>query len=186
MDSDEKLTHRYVPSVGRGSLVTGDAKLEFVRVDDSELVKIHGDPNLDPMQFAATPYGDGDYYQYGQKADDPLNAIFDMEDDLRDTMNSIQDAASSIEQAGVGVNRAGERVSQVIDGTDSTIEDVADEAVKALEEFQGAMRDVRAIVGNPETQQSLQEAARQVAGSYCRKHKRRWNQLIERLRASKK
>tara|TARA_R110002049_G_scaffold2750_2_gene21737 strand:+ start:616630 stop:617886 length:1257 start_codon:yes stop_codon:yes gene_type:complete len=158
MDEKEKLTHRYIPSVGRGSLVTGDAKLEFVRVDNSELIRIHGDPNLDPISFAATPYGDGDYYQYGQKADDPLSAIFDLESDLRGTMQSIQGAASSIEEAGVGVNDLAKQVSQVIDGTDTTIEDIADEAVQALEEFQGAMRDVRAIVGNPETQQSLQDA----------------------------
>ena len=157
MGENERLTHRYVPTIGRGSLVTGDSTIEFVRVDDQRLQDIHRDPNLDPAQFASIPYGDGDYYQFGQKAEDPLKSLYALEDDLRDTMESIRGAGQSIEQAGVSVNELARQVSEVIGGTDSTIEDVADQAVQALEEFQGAMQDVRAIVGNPEMQQRLQE-----------------------------
>ena len=163
MDRKQKLTHRYVPRIARGSLVTGDGTLEFIRVTDEQLRKIHidpiqPDPNFDPASFASLPYGEGNYYMHGQKEEDPLKAIFELEGDLRGTMNSIQGAAASIEEAGVGVNELAQQVSQVIDGTDSTIEDVADEAVKALEEFQGAMQDVRAIVGNQETQENLARA----------------------------
>ena len=159
LGEQNRLTHRYVPTIGRGSLVTGDAKIEFVRVDDQQLLDIHRDrdPNLDPTQFASLPYGDGDYYRFGQKAEDPLNSLYALEDDLRDTMESIRGAGRSIEQAGVSVNELAQQVSDTIGGTDSTIEEVAGQAVLALEEFQGAMQDVRAIVGNPEMQQRLQE-----------------------------
>jgi len=158
LDSSKKLTRRYVPTIGRGSLVTGDAKLEFVRVDDDKLHAIQGVTEVDPIEYATTPYGDGDYYKFGLNAEDPFKAFLKLEDDMRSTMESIRGAGMSIAQAGESVNDLAMQMTQVIDGTDSKVSDLADEAVKALEEFQGAMRDVRAIVGDPETQKNLQEA----------------------------
>ena len=49
-------------------------------------------------------------------------------------------------------------VEQRVGGTDRKVREVTDEAVTALEEFQGAMRDVRALLGNPEMQANLKRA----------------------------
>ncbi len=58
--------------------------------------------------------------------------------------------------AGESVDQLAIEVRDVVGGTDSKFDVAADEAVKSLEEFQGAMRDVRAIVGNPEMRDNLE------------------------------
>jgi phospholipid/cholesterol/gamma-HCH transport system substrate-binding protein len=69
---------------------------------------------------------------------------------------SIRTASESIAQTSNSVNDLAVQAREAVDVTDSRVDRVADEAVAALEEFQGAIRDVRAIIGDPALRQNLE------------------------------
>lgn len=154
MNSQRSLPHRYVPRIGTGNFVTGDAQLEFVRANDRSLASIFGEDR----EILAKPYSDGEFLDYGTKS----QSMFEMQGDIQDTFSAIQTAAESIAQAGESVNRLGNQVSEIVGGPESTLDEVSDEVVKTLEEFQAVMRDIRVIVGNPETQESIQSTIAQL------------------------
>lgn len=150
MDGEQRLTHEYVPQIGSGNLVTGDSKLEFVRANiDSP--KLPGPLRTDPEMYAA-PFSDDEFLDYGRKT----QSLFDMQDGIQSSVDAIQAAAQSIAGAGESVNQLAIEVRQVVAGTDGQIDAVSDEAVAALEEFQGAIQDVRKIIGNPKTRADLE------------------------------
>lgn len=155
MDPEYKLTHEYIPRIGVGSVISGDAKLEFVRASPEQLAKL--DSELIPQLFA-----DGDYIQYGKKSQDPFNLLFTMEEELVGTMQSIRRAGNSIDRAGSGFTQIVENVQGVVGNTDTKIDNVAAEAVKALEEFQGAMREVRQIIGSEKIREDLENSIDQI------------------------
>ena len=158
MDEGQQLAHTYIPRISMGSLITGDAKLEFVRADPRTLASIYED---DP-DILSQPYGDGDYLNYGRKAEDPFNVLFSLEDDMRSTMESIRDAGQTIQQAGDSVNQLAGEIRTVVGGSDIVLEDVSDEAVEALRQFQGTMQDVREIINNPVLRQNLEASAQRL------------------------
>ncbi|MEM6691877.1 MAG: MlaD family protein, partial [Planctomycetota bacterium] len=90
MDSDKPITRRYVPKIGAGSLVTGESELKFVLADQEILnQKFEADPEL-----IATEYADGDFLDNGEKT----KGIFDMEDDLQETIETINRAGKSVDE----------------------------------------------------------------------------------------
>ena len=150
MDASKTMTHRYVPRIGTGNLVTGDAQLEFVLAKPEQLRKNLGED----MELADAPYLDDEYLNYGENSE----SLFEMQSDLQQTFEAIRSAGESIASAAESVNQLATGVNKVIGGTDSKIEQVADEAVKALREFNGAMADVRVIVGNPIFRENLEKS----------------------------
>ncbi len=160
MDSDVKLTHRYIPRIGTGSLITGDSVVEFVRADDTTLVrKLDGNVDL-----ADEPYTDDETVTYGEKATDPLRVFTEMEDDVRTTLDKIRAAGTAIERAGGSIDELAAEVRTVINGSDTTLRDMSQEAVETLEEFQGAIRDVRSIINNPVIRTNLETSIAKIPG----------------------
>ncbi|MFK8110968.1 MAG: MlaD family protein [Rubripirellula sp.] len=151
MNSDKPLTHRYVPQIGTGNLVSGDSKLEFVKRSVQQLRPVVR-PRADEF------YSDGEFVDYGEKS----QSLFEMQDDLQSTFDAIQSAGESIASAGESVNQLASEVRDVIGGADGKLDRVSQEAVKTLEEFQGAMRDVREIVGNPELKIALEKSVGEI------------------------
>jgi len=155
MDASKTMTRRYIPRIGTGNLVTGDAQLEFVLAKPDQLKEIFPPKPDEPKSDAANePYLDGEYLDYGKNSE----SLFEMQADLQQTFDAIRNAGESIAIAAESVNQLASSVNEVIGGTDSKIEQVADEAVKALKEFNGAMADVRAIVGNPILRESFEKS----------------------------
>jgi phospholipid/cholesterol/gamma-HCH transport system substrate-binding protein len=151
LDANQKLTYRYIPRIGSGSFVTGDAKLEFVRATERELATNLGDK----ADLIDKPYGDGDFIDYGSKA----SSMFEMQGDILDALAAIRTAGDSISTAGENVSGLATEVREVVGGTDKKIEELTDEVVKTLGEFQGAIQDVRKIVGDPALNENLQRSA---------------------------
>jgi len=87
-----------------------------------------------------------------------------MQSDLQQTFEAIRNAGSSIAVAAESINKLATGVEKVVGGTDSKIEQVADEAVKALGEFNGAMADIRSIVGNPVLRENLEKSVSELPG----------------------
>ena len=156
MDEQFELTHEYIPRIGVGSVITGEATVEFVRADPQQLNKIYNTESA--RALIPKPYIDEEYYYFGQKRDDPFNVLFGLEDELRQTMQSIRSAGDSIDTAGQNVNALVTEARQVVGGTDDNVDAIADEAVEALKQFQEAIKDVRKIVGDPELRESLNDS----------------------------
>lgn len=151
----DNLTHEYIPKIGTGSLISGDAKLEFVRASESELGALH----LDRLEsIRDQKYTDEQYISYGKKNADPFSLIFNLEDELRLTLESVRSASQSMQTVGENVDGLVGETRGVVGQANEQLSDVAQEARNALIEFQGAMRDIRDVVGDPALKDSLAEA----------------------------
>ena len=151
----ENLSHEYVPKISAGSLITGDSKLEFVKASESELVAIHQDRLT---QIRDQKYTDQQFLSYGRKSSDPFSLMFDLEDELRSTLQSVRSASGSMQSIGENFDGLVDDARGVVGQADNQIGDVAQDARNALIEFQGAMRDIRDVIGDPAIKESLGEA----------------------------
>ena len=160
MDATKQMSHSYVPRIGTGNFVTGDAKLEFVLGKPAKLRGIFEKPGEenDYPEILKQPYTDGEYISYGENSE----SLFEMQSDLQQTFEAIRNAGSSIAVAAESINKLASGVETVVGGSDSKIEQVADEAVQALREFNGAMTDIRQIVNNPVIRENLEESVVQL------------------------
>ena len=154
MDSNKPMSHAYLPRIGTGNFVTGDAQLEFVLGKPAELRE------LVKPDLLTEPYTDGEYISYGENSE----SLFEMQSDLQETFEAIRNAGSSIAVAAESINQLASGVEKVVGGTDSKIEQVADEAVKALGEFNGAMAEIRSIVGNKSLRENLEKSVAELPG----------------------
>ncbi|GAA5508236.1 MlaD family protein [Novipirellula caenicola] len=158
MDSTKPIDRHYIPTIGNSSLVTGDAAIEFVRATEEELEKALGGK----MELVSTRFAHEDYLDYGQKSKNPYNVLFSMEGQMLETMESIRKAGDSIALAGENVNLLAVEVKDTVGGADQNMDRLAQEAVETLEEFQGAIRDVRKTVGNPLIQENIERSMAQL------------------------
>ena len=154
MDSDRPISHRYVPRIGSGNFVTGDAKIEFVPATQGQLASIYENDD----QRMGELYTPGEFFNYGSKTE----SLFEMQSELSDTFKAIRVAGESIASAGESIDQLAKEVRQVVGGTDGQIDQVSKNAVAALEEFQAVMRGVRDIVENPEIKEGLESSAKQI------------------------
>ena len=154
MDSNKPMSYSYLPRIGTGNFVTGDAQLEFVLGKPAELRELGKSEDLSKL------YADGDYISYGENSE----SLFEMQSDLQETFEAIRNAGSSIAVAAESINQLASGVEKVVGGTDSKIEQVADEAVKALGEFNGAMAEIRSIVGNKSLRENLEKSVAELPG----------------------
>ena len=162
IDSARQLNRGYVPRTVTGSLITGDAKLEFQKDRAAALNNLDGQAPIgeppvpknnswDPPEemLASTFYSDGDYIlSNSNKSDDPLAVITNLEDDVRETLVSIQ-------RAGDSVNELASSVRGIVSDNEVNIRDVAAKATRSLDEFQLAMTDIRSVVNDPELRARL-------------------------------
>lgn len=160
MDSTKKVSHSYIPRIGTGNFVTGDAQLEFVLGKPAKLRSIWdaNGKSEDYPEILKQPYTDGEYVSYGENSE----SLFEMQSDLQQTFESIRNAGSSIAVAAESINQLASGVEKVVGGSDSKIEQVADEAAQALREFNAAMKDIREIVNNPVIRDNLEESVVQL------------------------
>jgi len=162
IDSERQLNRGYVPRTVTGSLITGDAKLEFQKDRAAALINLDGQAPVgqppvpknnswDPPEeiLASTYYSDGDYIlSNSNKSDDPLAVITNLEDDVRETLVSIQ-------RAGDTVNELATSVRGIVSDNEVNIRDIAAKATRSLDEFQLAMTDIRSVVNDPELRARL-------------------------------
>ena len=154
MDRTKPLTHRYIPQIGAGNLVTGDAKLEFVKGTDRRLAELFPDDR----EIIAKPFSEGQFLDYSEES----SGLLEMQGDLQDTFKTIRSAGESIALAGESIHELAKEVRQVVGGADGRLDELSEQAVRTLEEFQGVMRDVREIVGNPALQSSIEKTANEL------------------------
>ncbi|QDV86582.1 MlaD family protein [Stieleria sp.] len=153
------LTHEYLPKIKTKSIITGDAKLEFVKGTEDELQEIHKE-RLQTIRDEK--YTDEQLISYGTPASDPFSLVFNLEDEVRETLEAVQSASGALQSVGDNVNQLVQNADGVVQNAEGQMGNVAQDARNALIEFQGAMRDIRNVIGNPELRDSLAEALREL------------------------
>ncbi|MCS7468069.1 MlaD family protein [Stieleria sp. ICT_E10.1] len=153
------LTHEYLPKIKTKSIITGDAKLEFVKGTEDELLEIHKE-RLQTIR--SETYTHDQLISYGTPASDPFSLVFNLEDEVRETLEAVQSASGSLQSVGDNVNQLVQNADGVVQNAEGQVGNVAQDARNALIEFQGAMRDIRNVIGNPELRDSLAEALREL------------------------
>lgn len=163
IDSDRQLTRNYLPRTISGSLITGDAKIEFQK-DAAEArrnledARAKADPSSVPTgdrfdlseeTLASTFYNDGDYIlTTDQPNEDPLKAIANLEDDVRRTLQKM-------EQAGAAIETAARSFNGVVSGNEGNIRDIAAKATRSLDQFEKTMTEIQSIMADPELRAGL-------------------------------
>ncbi len=165
IDAERQLTRNYVPRTVTGSLITGDAKLEFQKDNTAALINLDGQAPVgtaaipknnrwDPPEetLANTYYSDGDYILSNDRpVEDPLTIIAKLENEVRTTLDAIRTAS-------LGVNDAASKLTGVVTTNESSIRDIMTKTSLSLDQFQLAVRDVQSIVSDPELKASLKQS----------------------------
>jgi len=177
IDADRKLTRAYVPKIGAGSLVTGDAKLEFRKDLAAALENLDGQAPVgqtpipinqqwDPPEeeLLASFYGDGDYILSRHAVSDPLLGINGLEDELRDTLQTVQRAGAAMENAGSSVHELAVSMRGLLSDNENNLQELLGSAGQAVNEFKDAMAEIRGIVADPQLRALLNETLETLPG----------------------
>lgn len=169
IDADRQLTRNYVPRTITGSLISGDAKLEFQKDPLTALENLDGQAPVGEAavpknnrwdapeeRLASTYYGDGDYIlSPNRNGADPLASIANLEGDVRETLKTLQQAGASIERAGKSIDQLALSVGGIVSENETNIQTIVAKANETLDQFQGTMVDIRSIVNDPELRAGL-------------------------------
>lgn len=142
VDRDRKLRMNEQPRIGVGSLVTGDAVLEFVRDENN--------PNHDFIQ-------EGDFIPTGIVASDPLQMLVNMEDEMLTAFRSIDTAAHGMQQVFTTLQN---KIETVLD--EQQVERVLSGVEEALASFSDAADSVTSFVSDPKLRERIAEAAEEL------------------------
>ncbi len=157
-----------VPRIGTGSLITGDAIVEFVPASEEQLVRLFdgqgssldGQPmppnnRLDPeeLKMAEQPVTDGYYMSVGEVSGDPFKVLVNLEDDMRLTLAAVR-------QAGQSVDALAADVRQFVGGDQIPVREIAVETQATIEEFHKLLADIRQVTSDPNMRTSLEETLR--------------------------
>jgi phospholipid/cholesterol/gamma-HCH transport system substrate-binding protein len=160
IESQYELTQNELPRIKVGSLITGEAVVEFLPASDQQLVALYdgvgGDPpngRLDPNEkdISLKPMTDGLYLRGGSAVGDPFQVLVGLESDVRSALQSVNSAGNAVTQL------AGD-VRGVMGGGGDEIAELARETRAAIADFRMAMNDIRSIVGDPKLREQLQQS----------------------------
>ncbi len=139
LDQSQPVRLNEYPRISTGSLVTGDAVVEFVRMQ--------ADPRDDLLK-------EGDFLPNGVVANDPFDVIINLENNMAEALDSIEEAA----------NRASEILEnlQWIGTNRDQFQRILEKTELALDQFSGAMQSINDVVGDEQLQTELRAALSQL------------------------
>lgn len=149
IDAKYQLGKNEICRITTGSLVTGDAVLEWVRSETETDI---------PTEYIH----DGDYLTNGEVAADPFKLIARFEDQAESALVSVESAGLSISGAGQEVEKVAQGINSILGPKQPELESMVDEAVLALQNFNTVMSDIEAITGDEQLKSRLQDTVRQV------------------------
>jgi len=139
LDRDKPVRLNEYPRISTGSLVTGDAMVEFVRNE--------ADPNTELLK-------DGDYLVNGQVAGDPFEVLLGLEQRMARAFSSIEEAAT--------------RASVILEnlqwlGSDrGRFQELLAKTESAITSFDQAMRSIDVVLGDQQVREQLRSAVAEV------------------------
>lgn len=161
LDSKFKVRARELPQIGKGSLITGDAVVEFVPPSQDSLVErfdgAAGSPRdalLDENEvlLASTPIKDGDFFRGGRVAADPFDALLNMQEGFGTTLTAIEMAGNQVTALALDVRK-------LIGSGDGAMQDLARKADATIDNFNRTLNSIEGVFNDPSIKVSLDTLA---------------------------
>jgi phospholipid/cholesterol/gamma-HCH transport system substrate-binding protein len=155
MDARYRLARNQVCRISTGSLVTGDAILEWVEADEDTGRK---------TEFIE----DGDYSKSDLVPTDPIRMISEFEDQIGSVLVSIEGAGQSIDGAGQEVEVVAQRLNQIlgrketVDAGETELESLVDELLLATRNFNSVMADIKQLTGDENLKTQVRDAVQRL------------------------
>lgn len=134
VDAMYRLRENEVCRISTGSLITGDAILEFVRSQNPAA--------------STDPLSDGDYLTNGTVATSPFEVIANLEGRMNSAIDSIQNAGDQ-------VSLLAQNLNTVVGDNRQELRSIVRKTDIALDSFAQAMDGVERLLGDPEIQEKL-------------------------------
>ena len=163
IQSKYNLKQNEICRIRIGSMVTGDAQLEFVASNLNQQLKnfdMNQNGRLDSAEKkkAEELLQDGDYLTTGVVAEDPLQIIINMEQKMGATFDSIENASNGIERAAYDFAALMQHLNEFMGTNDGRLQGILNKTEIALDNFGAAMSIVNDLAGDPQFQASLKQA----------------------------
>ncbi len=158
IDANYRLKTNLVCRISTGSMVTGDAILEWVNSD------ARSDVPLEDIK-------DQDYLTDGEVAGDPFQIMARMEDRLESALDSIQGAGHSIGNAGVEVEQVARGMNKILGAKEPELQAMVDESLLALQNFNSVMVDLREVTGDKELNEQLRGSIKRLPELFAKAEK---------------
>ncbi|MFN3193356.1 MAG: MlaD family protein [Aureliella sp.] len=165
LDSEFRVRAGDQPRIGTGSLITGDAVVEFVPVPNDSprlLARFDGingakDGFLDQEEkLAANSYiQDGEYYKGGTVAPNPLDAFVDIESSMSETLGTFQSAGNAITTAGNQVTQLASDVQRIIGGGDGEFKRIAQQAELTIDNLNRTLNTIDGVFSDPNIKNTI-------------------------------
>lgn len=157
LDSEYKVRAGELPRIGTGSIITGDAVVEFIPpTPESLLERFDGtggslqDGILDQNEssLAAAQIKDGDFLSGGRVAPDPLDTLVNMQDSFATTLGAIETAGNQVTALAVDVR-------EMLGDGDGELQKLAQKTEQTIENFNRTLTAIDEIFRDPNLKQTL-------------------------------
>ncbi len=157
LESRYRIRAGEVARIQTGSLITGDAVIEFLPATrNSLLTRFDGvggglkDGNLqaEEQEMAAAYLKDQDYLTGGEVAKDPLDSVLSMQENFSTTLQSI-------DVAGKEISMLARDVRTLMGTQDGSVPNIVKKAEQTIDNFNQTLDAVEAILGDPKLREAL-------------------------------
>lgn len=145
IDSKRELHRSEICRIGSGSLVLGDAVIEFVP---------SGDESADSSLIQ-----DGEYIE-GTVQSDPMKVLVDVAEKMPDAIHEIQ-------QAGRELALLGRNVNTIVGNNEQQFERIMQSSERAIVKFEAAMSSIDELVGDPELKARLKKSLEELPDMFA-------------------
>ncbi len=166
LDSKYKVFARELPRIGTGSIITGDAVVEFVPpTQESLLARFDGaggsprDGMLDENEqlLTATPIQDGDFFRGGRVAADPFDALLTMQEGFGTTLSAIETAGNQVTALALDVRK-------LMGSGDGALQDIARKTELTIDNFNQTLDSIEGLFNDPNIKSALETLATRLPG----------------------
>lgn len=166
LDAKYKVRARELPQIAQGSLITGDAVVEFVPPSQDSLIgRFDGaggsprDALLDEneMLLASTPIKDGDFFRGGRVAADPMDALLNMQEGFGASLAAIETAGNQVTALALDVRK-------LMGSGDGAMQDVARKLDTTIDNFNQTLDAIEGLFNDPSLKSSLDTLATRLPG----------------------
>ncbi len=161
LDENMKVRSSELCRIGNGSLITGDAVVEFVPPTPQSLVQRFDGRDGQPPDgqlseaeklVAAAYLKDRDYINGGVLAPDPLASLVTMQEKFTPTLIAI-------EQAGNQVGALARDIRTLLGGGEGQMRQIVQKTEQTIDNFNRTLDSINGVFGDPKLRDSLQVAS---------------------------
>ena len=155
-----QIRQRETFRIRTGSIITGDALIDVVNLDEQGLLSKF-DNNKDDLlsddeiKEANQVLAEGTVVENGLVVDDPLQVLISMQENMANTFGSIQEAGGGIDQAADEFRQLMKNLNASFGDNEQGLKEAIEKTNNAMAEFERAMVSMNDLVGNEKTQANL-------------------------------